>query len=157
MFFFRNNRSRGGFPHTRPKRGVARLKTLAGIVWASPLSLCGLVLTVPILIGRGRLCLVQAETPALLISGRVANYMLARHPFGAMCAMAIGHVVIADRQSLTPRILTHELAHVRQAAVWGALFPFAYCASSLWAVMRGRDAYWFNSFEEAARREEQQF
>src|SRR5690606_802546 len=125
------------------------------IVWAAPLSLFGLLLTLPILLCKGQACIVRAETPALLISGRLADYLLERHPFGAMCAMAIGHVVIADRQSLTPRILTHELAHVRQAAIWGALFPFAYCAASLWAVMHGRDAYWFNSFEEAARRAEQ--
>jgi hypothetical protein len=80
--------------------------------------------------------------------------MLARHPFGAMCAMAIGHIVIAQRQGLTPQILTHELEHVRQAAHWGIVFPFAYLAASAWARIRGQDAYWNNVFEVAARRAE---
>lgn len=132
----------------------SRLLALVGIAWALPLTLFGLLLALPIMLGRGRLCVVHASTPALLVSGRVADAILERHPFGAMCAMAIGHVVIADRRSLTPQILTHELEHVRQAALWGGLFPFAYFAASLWAVLHGRDAYWSNVFEEAARRAE---
>lgn len=132
----------------------SRVRALAGIVWAFPLTFFGLLLALPILLGRGRLCVVRASTPALLVSGRVADAILERHPFGAMCAMAIGHVVIADRRSLTPQILTHELEHVRQAALWGGLFPFAYFAASLWAVLHGRDAYWSNVFEEAARKAE---
>lgn len=135
-------------------RTVARLLATAGIVWALPLTFFGLLLTLPILIWRGQLCVVRASTPALIVSGRLADAILARHPFGAMCAMAIGHIVIADHRSLTPQILTHELEHVRQAAIWGALFPFAYCAASLWAVLHGRDAYWSNVFEVAARRAE---
>ncbi|OGB20485.1 MAG: hypothetical protein A3I66_18350 [Burkholderiales bacterium RIFCSPLOWO2_02_FULL_57_36] len=71
-----------------------------------------------------------------------------------MCAMAIGHVVIAEKRGLTPQVLTHELAHVRQAACWGILFPIAYLAASVWAVLHGQDAYWHNVFEVAARRAE---
>jgi hypothetical protein len=127
----------------------ARLLALAGIAWAFPLTMFGLLLALPIMLGRGQLCVVHASTPALLVSGRVADAILERHPFGAMCAMAIGHVVIADRRSLTPQILTHELEHVRQAALW-----FAYFAASLWAVLHGRDAYWSNIFEVAARKAE---
>jgi hypothetical protein len=132
----------------------SRLLAAAGIVWAFPLSFFGVLLALPILLGRGQLCVVRASTPALLVSGRVADAILERHPFGAMCAMAIGHIVIADRRSLTPQILTHELEHVRQAALWGSLFPFAYFAASLWAVLHGHDAYWSNVFEVAARKAE---
>lgn len=100
------------------------LALLAGIVWALPLTLVGLLLALPVVACRGEVRLVRSgRVPALLFSGRAADYMLERHPFGAMCAMAIGHVVIAERSSLTRRILTHELAHVRQAACWGILFP----------------------------------
>jgi hypothetical protein len=70
--------------------------------------------------------------------------------------MALGHVVIAEHEGLPARVLIHELAHVRQAALWGIFFPFAYLASSAWAVLRGRDAYWYNSFEIAARNAEKQ-
>lgn len=131
------------------------LALLAGIVWALPLTLVGLLLALPVLACGGEVRLVRStRAPALLFSGRAADYMLERHPFGAMCAMAIGHVVIAERSSLTRRILTHELAHVRQAACWGILFPFVYLGASGWALLRGQDAYWNNVFEIAARKAE---
>lgn len=136
----------------RPR--LARFVALLGILWALPLSLFGVLLALPALVMRGQLDIVLRPTPALLVRGPFADRLLAHHPFGAMCAMAIGHIVIAQRQGLTPRILTHELAHVRQAAVWGILFPIAYVAASAWAKMRGEDAYWNNIFEIAARRAE---
>jgi hypothetical protein len=128
--------------------------TLLGIAWASPLSAVGLLFGIPIVLFRGHMYLIHDSTPALLIRGPFADFLLARHPFGAMSAMAIGHIVIAEEQALTKQILTHELAHVRQAACWGILFPFAYLAASAWAILRGRDAYWHNTFEVAARNAE---
>lgn len=125
-----------------------------GIVWASPLTLFGMLLALPIMVYRGKIHVVRTGTPALMVSGPVADYMLDRHPFGPMCAMAIGHLVIAEKRGLTPQVLTHELEHVRQAAWWGILFPVAYLTASAWAVMHGQDAYWHNVFEVAARRAE---
>jgi hypothetical protein len=131
--------------------------TLLGIVWASPLTAAGLLLTLPIVASRGHAQLVRGPTVALLVRGPLADFMLRRHPFGAMNAMAIGHVVIASDDGLSSRVLIHELTHVRQAARWGPLFPFAYLASSAWAAWRGKDAYWHNRFEVAARRAEKRF
>lgn len=137
-----------------PRRWLRTGGMLLGIAWALPLTLFGVLMALPATLWRGKLCLVHAPTPALLVSGPIADFLLEHHPFGAMSAMAIGHVVIADRHSLTPQILSHELAHVRQAAHWGILFPFAYLAASMWAVLRGQDAYWHNIFEIAARKAE---
>ena len=138
-----------------PLRFLRRLVLLLGIAWAMPLTAVGLLLALPVMLWRGQVHLVRsARAPALLFNGPLADYLLERHPFGAMCAMAIGHVVIADRSSLTRRILTHELAHVRQAACWGILFPFVYLAASAWALLCGQDAYWNNVFEIAARKAE---
>jgi hypothetical protein len=128
--------------------------TLLGMLWALPLSAAGLLLALPVLAWRGRAQLVRGHTLALLVRGPLADYLLGHHPFGALSAMALGHVVIAEHQGLSARVLTHELAHVRQAARWGILFPFAYLASSAWAAIRGRDAYWHNRFEIAARKAE---
>jgi hypothetical protein len=130
------------------------LGTLLGIVWASPLTVAGLLLALPILAVRGHAQLVRGNTVALLVSGPLADRMLGRHPFGAMSAMALGHIVIAEHHGVSARILFHELEHVRQGARWGIIFPFAYLASSAWAVLRGRDAYWHNRFEIAARKAE---
>ena len=138
-----------------PIRLLRHLVLLAGILWALPLTAVGLLLALPVLLWRGQVQPVRSsQAPALLFSGPLADYLLERHPFGAMCAMAIGHVVIAERSSLTRRILTHELAHVRQAACWGILFPVVYLAASAWALLRGQDAYWNNAFEIAARKAE---
>jgi hypothetical protein len=138
-----------------PLRLLRHLVLLLGIAWALPLTLVGLLLALPVMLWRGQVNLVRSsKAPALLFSGPLADYLLERHPFGAMCAMAIGHVVIAERSSLTRRILTHELAHVRQAACWGILFPVVYLAASAWALLRGQDAYWNNAFEIAARKAE---
>lgn len=128
--------------------------TLLGIIWAAPLTLFGLLLALPVLLLRGRAQLVHGHTVALVVRGPFADQMLGRHPFGAMTAMALGHVIIAEKEGLSLRVLTHELAHVRQAARWGIVFPLAYLASSAWAAIHGRDAYWHNRFEMAAREAE---
>lgn len=141
----------------RNRHRCNRLRTVAsllGILWALPLSVFGLMLALPIWIARGRIRRVSGKIPALLVRGRLGDRLLARHPFGPMAAMASGHIIIARQQGLTPQTLAHELAHVRQAARWGPLFPLAYLAASLWAVLHGRRAYWHNHFEIAARKAE---
>lgn len=47
----------------------------------------------------------------------------------------------------------HELVHVRQYELWGPLFVPIYLIASLWAGLRGGNAYRDNRFEIAARRE----
>ena len=128
--------------------------SLIGILWALPLSLLGLLLVLPIYMVHGRIEKVSAAVPALLVHGQLGDRLLAHHPFGPMAAMAIGHIIIARRHGLTPHILRHELTHVRQAARWGPLFPLAYLAASAWALLQGRQAYWHNHFEIAARKAE---
>jgi len=136
-------------PPRRPfLRGGA---VLAGLLWAAPLSLFGLLLALPVVLAGGRARLLRRPRPALLVAGVLADRMLRRHPLGAMSGMALGHVVLVQRQALSPRLLRHELEHVRQAARWGLLFPLAYLAASAWALLHGRDAYWHNAFEVAAR------
>lgn len=129
-------------------------RTAFGVIWASPLTVFGLLLALPVVLFRGRMHIVRGHTFAVLVRGRVADAMLSRHPFGAMNAMAIGHVIIATHEGLSSRVLTHELVHVRQASRWGFVFPLAYLASSAWAAIRGKDAYWHNRFEIAARKAE---
>ena len=142
------------------------MSALAGTIWALPLSLVGLMIALPVLLSGGHLTMAPAlrivvagrrrgPLPALLVRGRLGDFLLAHHPFGAMHAMAIGHVVFTDRRATSRRLLVHELAHVAQAARWGVLFPFAYLAASIWAFRCGGDAYWDNVFEVAARKAEQ--
>lgn len=136
------------------RRTLFWLSTLLGVVWASPLTLVGLLLALPVVLCKGHVQVVHGHTFAILARGPFADAMLNRHPFGVMNAMALGHVVIAMHEGLSSRVLVHELAHVRQAAHWGIVFPFAYLAASAWAALRGKDAYWHNRFERAARKAE---
>jgi hypothetical protein len=138
-------------------RLLSRAGALLGILWALPLTLLGLLLALPVYVLRGHVQLIRGPTVAILVRGPFADWMLGKHPFGAMSAMALGHIIIAENQGLSSRVLIHELAHVRQATRWGIFFPFAYLASSAWAAIRGRDAYWHNKFEIAAREEEKHF
>ncbi|HYD96696.1 MAG TPA: hypothetical protein VEC01_15305 [Noviherbaspirillum sp.] len=138
----------------RVARAMFWPRTLLGVVWAAPVTAFGLLLALPVVLFRGNVQMVRGSAFALLARGPVADAMLSHHPFGAMNAMAIGHVVIAMHGGLSARVLVHELAHVRQAERWGILFPFAYLASSAWAALRGKDAYWHNRFEIAARKAE---
>lgn len=135
-------------------RPLRYLATALGIVWALPLTLTCSILALPALIGHAQLRLVRRPTPAVLLISPLTDFLLEHHPFGPMSAMALGHIVIAQEERLSHRILTHELAHVRQAAQWGILFPFVYLAASIWAMLRGKDAYWHNAFEVAARKAE---
>ena len=153
----------------RPRNGALNrhrqgfgMRHFAGILWALPLTLFGLLLSLPVLCARGSLTALpltpvgngrQAVT-ALLVRGRLGDFLLARHPFGAMHAMAIGHIVIADRSATSRRLLVHELTHVAQAARWGPLFPLAYLAACALAHWRGGNLYWDNVFEIAAREAE---
>lgn len=129
-------------------------RTVFGVAWAAPVTAFGLLLALPIVLLRGHMHIVRGHTFAILVRGRFADTMLSRHPFGAMNAMALGHVIIATHEGLSARVLMHELAHVRQASHWGIVFPLAYLASSAWAAIRGKDAYWHNRFEVAARKAE---
>jgi hypothetical protein len=131
------------------------LARAALLLWAAPLTLFGLALALPVRLRRGRWRVLRGHTGAVLVQGPLADWTLRRHPAGAMNAIALGHVVIATQDGLSPRLLAHELEHVRQAERWGPLFPLLYLASSAWQLLRGRDAYWHNHFEVAARAAEQ--
>lgn len=142
------------FRHPWVARPLSWAGIVLGILWALPLSLVGLAIALPVLVWRGHVQFIRGRSFAFLVRGPLADILLGHHPFGAMAAMALGHIVISENQGLSMRVLTHELEHVRQAERWGIAFPLAYLASSAWAALRGRDPYWHNHFEIAARKAE---
>ncbi len=89
----------------------------------------------------------------LVTGGRLPQF-LARHPLGAVRAMAMGRVVFAAERSDLRRHLRHEWAHVRQFARWGFLFPALYFLELLRQYIRGKKPYFDNVFECEARRNE---
>ncbi len=109
-------------------------------MWAAPASTVGLILS-PFFARR------RVTRGVLLCEG--ASWP--RRLGWRFRAIAFGHVVLSVDE-LGAATLDHELVHVRQYERWGiGLWP-AYLASSLWARLRGRNAYWDNHFEKQARR-----
>lgn len=159
-------RHRATFPRGRPNvtrtpdsadsaHRRMRLGRIGRLLWTAPVTLIGLMFALPVRLFQGNWRRVGGRTGALLVQGPLADWLLSRHPAGAMNAMAIGHVIVSTRSCLSARLLRHELEHVRQAERWGLLFPLLYLASSGWQLVRGREAYWHNHFEIAARAAEQ--
>jgi hypothetical protein len=122
---------------------------IVSLLWASPCSAVGLVLAcIPLLAGgsarwsSGALEVTYRESQAAC--GKLARKL----PFRGI---VFGHVILAVTREELRTIGPHERVHVQQYGRWGPLFFFAYGASSLWQLMRGRSAYWDNHFEIQAR------
>jgi hypothetical protein len=118
-------------------------------VWAAPSTAIGLVLSV-LALRKERVAVldgvIEAHGPLL----RCILTRLGPRP-GGIAAMTLGHVVLGcDRQALQ-ETRSHERVHVRQYERWGPFFLPAYAAASLWALARGRHAYFDNWFEREAR------
>jgi hypothetical protein len=96
-------------------------------------------------------CTVRQRNGVTLVYGASTARLL---DVAGYAAMAVGEVVFTRNQADMRAHLAHELEHVRQARKWGLLFPLLYLASSLGCVLRGRNAYRCNVFEQAARRAE---
>ncbi len=122
---------------------------LLKLIWAAPCSAIGLALAaLPIALG-GR---ARWTSGALEVTWRPATErcgaIAASLPFRGI---VFGHVILAVTAQELERIGPHERVHVRQYERWGPLFFFAYGASSLWQLVRGRSPYWDNCFEVEAR------
>ncbi|RYF29112.1 MAG: hypothetical protein EOO23_07110 [Comamonadaceae bacterium] len=124
-------------------------RAIVRLLWASPCSAVGIVLAgVPLLAGgrarwsSGALEVTYRESEA--DCGRLARKLAFR-------GIVFGHVILAVTRSELLSIGPHERVHVRQYERWGPLFFFAYGASSIWQLLRGRSAYWDNHFEIEAR------
>lgn len=119
-----------------PSPPATPLSRLAGYVWASPLTAAGLLLaalsgTAP-QVRDG----VLVFAPARGLGGRMLRWR-------GFSAATLGHVIIAAERP-SPRLLRHEMTHVRQAERWGPLFAPLYLAGLL------RYGYRRNPFERAA-------
>jgi hypothetical protein len=108
--------------------------------WASPLTLVGLLLA----LGSGARPVWSQEHRCWIAEGVAGPSGLALRAVGAH-ANAIGHVVLCRLPTAPPRLLAHELVHVRQAERFGPLlFP-------LYLWLSARYGYRDHPLERAAR------
>jgi hypothetical protein len=121
------------------------------LLWASPCSLLGLALGLPILLAGGS---ARRRGRTVEIASSYADCRsdspLRRLPFAAI---TFGHVILGTSHAELARLRPHERVHVRQYERWGPLFLLAYPAASLAALLRGRCPYRENRFEVEACRD----
>jgi hypothetical protein len=122
---------------------------LAGYLWASPNTILGIGLTALGLATGGSAAVVDGviEVHGGVIRGLLRTAWLL--PGGA-AALTLGHVVLGSSAESLVGTRAHERIHVRQYERWGPSFIPAYLAASVWAVLRGGDAYGGNWFEREA-------
>lgn len=107
------------------------------------------ILVVPFVLASGgtvsfRSGIIEAEGGVL---APILSRILSRFPIDAI---TIGHVILGCSGESLVRCRVHERIHVRQYERWGPIFPFLYLASSAVAIMRGKDPYRNNVFEQDA-------
>jgi hypothetical protein len=117
-------------------------------LWASPYSLLGLLLGLAaLLLGAS----ARVHRGALEVGGGWMGRAIALLPAPLrFSAMTMGHVILGVDHAALSELRPHEHVHVRQYERWGLLFLPAYFASSLLALLRGRDPYRENYFEREA-------
>ena len=119
------------------------------LLWALPCSAVGILLACIPLLAGGRARWSSGALEVTYRENQTGCGKLARKlPFRGI---VFGHVILAVTREELLSIGPHERVHVQQYGRWGPLFFFAYGASSLWQLMRGRSAYWDNHFEIQAR------
>ena len=127
---------------------VRLMLRIAALVWASPYSLCGLV------VGLAGLCTgggVQRRDRALEFYGGAVTWFVSHLPSGPMTlAITLGHTVLGQTQAALDISHDHEMVHVRQYERWGPFLGPAYllCSAVLW--VQGKRPYRDNPFERQA-------
>ena len=122
----------------------SRLQRIAGYVWASPASIIGLALALPlVLLGAS----ARSRSGVLEVAFASPSDRRRRIPFDAI---TFGHVILGRSMRSLDELRAHELVHVRQFERWGVLLLIAYPVSSLVEALRGGHWYSSNYFETQA-------
>ena len=118
------------------------------MLWAAPATALGLLLCAVASLFGARMRWVDGAWECCFPSRSVAAQWLARHQRYA--AITLGHVIFALSKEDLRCWHAHERVHVRQFEMLGALMLIAYPAASVWAWLRGQEAYKGNFFERQA-------
>jgi hypothetical protein len=128
---------------------MGRPARIAAYLWAGPVTLPAIGLA---LLARLTGSKVGWHSGVLEASDGLLPVILARiYPPMSIAAITLGHVVLAQRSADLERTRRHERVHVRQYERWGGFFPLLYVGESLWELLRGKNPYLDNRFEQEAR------
>jgi hypothetical protein len=117
--------------------------------WALPNTLLGLLFIPFAFSAKGGMRVVDGVLE--LYSKPIAFFLRYCFPMpGGVAALTLGHVVLGRSKELLSAFRLHERVHVRQYEILGPLFIPVYLAAGIWAMIRGRNAYWGNYLERQA-------
>ena len=127
---------------------MRRLHYFSKYLWALPMSCVG-ILVLPFVLGSGGTVslgsgIIEAGGGILV---PILSRIFSRFPIDAI---TVGHVILGCSRESIIRCRAHERVHVRQYERWGPIFPLLYLASSSMAIIRGKDPYRNNIFEQDA-------
>lgn len=125
---------------------MEKLKLPLVLLWACPWTLVGMGVGLIGLATGGR---VQRRGRVIEFYGGGVAWLLDRFPVQPL-AMTVGHTVLGMTAAALDICRDHELVHVRQYERWGPFFVPAYLACSVALLLKGRDAYRENPFEQEA-------
>lgn len=116
------------------------------MLWTLPNTLIGLIL------GFLSFAWPRWEKSGVLIfeSDRGFRKLHSEQGYGAI---TFGHVVIS-KPNPSPRLMRHEMAHVKQYERWGPFYMLAYGFYWLKLTLTGKDGYHDNPFEVEASKAE---
>jgi hypothetical protein len=124
---------------------------IAGVLWASPYTLVGLLVGIMGLCTGGQ---AQIRGRTVEFYGGAAEWLLRCLPGGQLVmAMTLGHSILGRTAASLDTCRDHELVHVRQYELWGPLFGPAYLLCALIAWIRGKNVWRDNPFERQAYKE----
>lgn len=125
-----------------------RVQVILGILWASPCSLVGIALAIPLFCLGGTFRRVNHTLEVALVPHQADRPVWAsKLPF---LGITFGHVILGQSHEVLALLRAHERVHVRQYERLGVFFFLAYPASSLMALLRGQSPYRGNHFEREA-------
>jgi hypothetical protein len=127
---------------------MQRLKATAGIIWASPYSVLGLVIGVVGICTGGT---ARIRGHVIEFYGGAVSWFVRHLPGDQfVLALTLGHTILGQTDASLDIARPHEMVHVRQFERWGPFMGPAYllCSLALW-LMRRRP-YLDNPFEREA-------
>ncbi|GAB6164576.1 hypothetical protein JCM19992_05760 [Thermostilla marina] len=138
-------------PAPRPPNRCSTLRRMclpAGFLWASPVTLFGLLHGLLTLAtgGRGTFYAGAFE----FCGGWAAFFLRNLVPLRGASAVTFGHVILGVDQAALDAAREHEHVHIRQYMRWGLFFIPAYLGCWLYLLLRGADPYLDNPFEKEA-------
>jgi hypothetical protein len=129
---------------------VINLKKLLLYIWVSPITLLFLPLLGVAKLSGGKVTVHSGVIE--ICDGWLGQQLASGLPwFGAVNAFTVGHIVVGISAPHLASSRCHERVHVAQFEKWGCVFPLVYGLGSLYALARGKHAYWDNPYECEAR------